>query len=71
MQAAPLTGVVLSSEQGVERVECVGHSSSDEFKIDSILFHNVKAVLKPHHPVDGTTRSVRFPCLRNNFPLLT
>lgn len=71
MQAAPLTVEVVGGKQGVERVKSVGNSSSDELKIDLILFHNVKAVLKPLHPVDVTTRSARFPCLRNHFPLLT
>lgn len=33
VQAAPLTGEVLGGEQGVERVECVGNSFSDELKI--------------------------------------
>lgn len=71
MQAAPLTEEVVGGEQGVERAECVGNSSSDELKIDLIFFHSFKVVLKRLHPVDGTTRSVRFPCLRNHFPLLT
>lgn len=50
MQAAPLTEEVVGGEQGVERAECVGNSSSDELKIDLIFLHSFQSRVEATSP---------------------